>query len=114
MLMTPSPPATFPCRDRGWESRVATSWIATRCPTSLRAIDFRPLSVAALEARHGAERTARILGLDRFNNLIFPNISLNAQYHQLRVVEPVAAERTIVAAARPGKSTVALCGISRT
>ena len=34
----------------------------------------------ALEARHGAERTAEILGLDRFNNLIYPDIILNSQY----------------------------------
>jgi phenylpropionate dioxygenase-like ring-hydroxylating dioxygenase large terminal subunit len=52
----------------------------------------------ALEARHGAERATAILGMDRFNNLIFPNISLNAQYHQLRVVHAIAVDRTMVAA----------------
>ncbi len=50
----------------------------------------------ALERRHGDVRTAEILGLDRFNNLIYPDISINAQYHQLRVVRPVAVDRTIV------------------
>jgi phenylpropionate dioxygenase-like ring-hydroxylating dioxygenase large terminal subunit len=52
----------------------------------------------ALAARHGPERTAQILGLDRFNNLIFPNVNLNAQYHQLRVVHPLAVDRTLVTA----------------
>jgi phenylpropionate dioxygenase-like ring-hydroxylating dioxygenase large terminal subunit len=50
----------------------------------------------ALEQRHGAQRTAEILGLDRFNNLVYPDISINAQYHQLRVVRPLAVDRTIV------------------
>jgi phenylpropionate dioxygenase-like ring-hydroxylating dioxygenase large terminal subunit len=50
---------------------------------------------AALEARHG-ERTGEILALDRFNNLLYPNLNINAQYHQLRIVEPVAVDRTIV------------------
>ena len=53
---------------------------------------------AALAARHGADKAAQILGLDRFNNLIFPNLNLNAQYHQLRVVHPLAADSTLVTA----------------
>ncbi|HUC61742.1 MAG TPA: Rieske 2Fe-2S domain-containing protein [Alphaproteobacteria bacterium] len=51
---------------------------------------------ACLARRHGEVRAAEILGLDRFNNLIYPNISVNAQYHQLRVVHPLAADRTLV------------------
>ncbi len=51
---------------------------------------------AALGARHGASRAAEILGLDRFNNLVYPSLNINAQYHQLRVVQPVAVDRTIV------------------
>jgi phenylpropionate dioxygenase-like ring-hydroxylating dioxygenase large terminal subunit len=50
----------------------------------------------ALEARHGAARAAEVLAMDRFNNLVYPDISINAQYHQLRVVRPVAVDRTIV------------------
>jgi phenylpropionate dioxygenase-like ring-hydroxylating dioxygenase large terminal subunit len=49
----------------------------------------------ALEACHG-ERAGEILALDRFNNLVYPNLNINAQYHQLRIVEPVAVDRTIV------------------
>ena len=51
---------------------------------------------AALETRHGPERTAEILGLDRFNNLIYPDIILNAQYQVMRVVHPVDVNRTII------------------
>jgi phenylpropionate dioxygenase-like ring-hydroxylating dioxygenase large terminal subunit len=51
---------------------------------------------AALTARHGAQRAAEILALDRFNNLVYPNLNINAQYHQLRIVQPVAVDRTIV------------------
>jgi phenylpropionate dioxygenase-like ring-hydroxylating dioxygenase large terminal subunit len=50
----------------------------------------------ALEQRHGAERATQILAMDRFNNLVYPDISINAQYHQLRVVRPVAVDRSIV------------------
>jgi phenylpropionate dioxygenase-like ring-hydroxylating dioxygenase large terminal subunit len=51
---------------------------------------------AALEAARGKAAAAAILGMDRFNNLIWPNVSLNAQFHQLRVVHPVAVDRTEV------------------
>ena len=51
----------------------------------------------ALEARHGAARTAEILGLDRFNNLIYPDIILNSQYQVMRLVHPVTVNRTVIA-----------------
>lgn len=51
---------------------------------------------ADLARAHGAEKAARILAMDRFNNLIWPNISINAQYQQIRIVEPVAVDRTVV------------------
>ena len=50
----------------------------------------------AMVASHGEQRTAEILGMDRFQNLIYPSIALNAQYHQLRVVYPLAADRTLI------------------
>ncbi len=53
---------------------------------------------ARLVARHGEEKTARVLGEDRFNNLLYPNVSLNAQYQQIRVVTPLAVDRTRVTA----------------
>tara|TARA_A100000171_G_C2138255_1_gene152245 strand:- start:2181 stop:3494 length:1314 start_codon:yes stop_codon:yes gene_type:complete len=51
---------------------------------------------AAMIQAYGEERTRAILDLDRFNNLIYPNININAQYHQLRVVHPVAPDLTLV------------------
>lgn len=51
-----------------------------------------------LVARHGEEKTARVLGEDRFNNLLYPNASLNAQYQQIRIVTPLAVDRTRVTA----------------
>jgi len=53
---------------------------------------------ARLVARHGEEKTARVLGEDRFNNLLYPNVSLNAQYQQIRIVQPLAVDRTRVLA----------------
>ncbi len=53
---------------------------------------------AALAARHGEARTAEILAVDRFNNLVWPNLSVNARFATLRIVHPVAVDRTIVQA----------------
>ncbi|HZQ73082.1 MAG TPA: SRPBCC family protein [Burkholderiales bacterium] len=50
----------------------------------------------ALVARHGEEKTQRVLAVDRFNNLVWPNLSLNARFAALRVVRPLAADRTVV------------------
>ena len=56
------------------------------------AAEYRDCMVTA----YGEEKADAILGLDRFNNLIWPNISINAQFHQLRVVQPIAPDRTLV------------------
>lgn len=53
---------------------------------------------AALVGRHGETKTAEVLGLDRFNNLLWPNVSVNSRFGVLRVVQPVAVDRTIVIA----------------
>ena len=53
---------------------------------------------AQLVARHGEAKTAEVLGQDRFNNLLYPNVSLNAQYQQIRIVQPLAVDRTRVLA----------------
>jgi phenylpropionate dioxygenase-like ring-hydroxylating dioxygenase large terminal subunit len=50
----------------------------------------------ALVARHGEEKTAAILAVDRFNNLIWPNVSVNSRFAAMRVVQPLAADRTVV------------------
>ena len=48
--------------------------------------------------RTASDATDAILGMDRFNNLIWPNLNINAQYQQIRIVQPVAPDRTIVQA----------------
>ena len=50
----------------------------------------------ALEASYGKEKTSRILGMDRFNNLVWPNLNVNAQFHQIRVVHPISVNETII------------------
>ena len=51
---------------------------------------------AALTERLGPERAARVLAMNRFNNIIYPNLVINAQYQQMRVTVPVSVDRTIV------------------
>jgi phenylpropionate dioxygenase-like ring-hydroxylating dioxygenase large terminal subunit len=61
--------------------------------------DSDPVAVrykAALGQRLGPERMAQVLGMRRFNNIIYPNLVLNAQYQQMRVTIPLAVDRTLV------------------
>ncbi len=50
----------------------------------------------ALARRHGGAHADEIMSVDRFNNLIFPTLNLNAQYQQMRVVVPVSVDRAII------------------
>jgi phenylpropionate dioxygenase-like ring-hydroxylating dioxygenase large terminal subunit len=50
----------------------------------------------ALVERHGAEKAAAVLAVDRFNNLVWPNVSLNARFGAMRIVRPLAADHTVV------------------
>jgi phenylpropionate dioxygenase-like ring-hydroxylating dioxygenase large terminal subunit len=50
----------------------------------------------ALIERHGAEKAAAVLAVDRFNNLVWPNISVNSRFGAMRVVRPLAVDHTIV------------------
>ena len=50
----------------------------------------------ALVARHGAEKANAVLAVDRFNNLVWPNVSINARFGAMRVVRPLAADHTVV------------------
>lgn len=52
----------------------------------------------ALVERHGAEKAAAVLAVDRFNNLVWPTVSINARFGAMRVVRPLAADRTLVEA----------------
>lgn len=51
---------------------------------------------AALDARLGPERAERVLAMNRFNNIIYPNLLINAQYQQMRVTVPISVDRTLV------------------
>jgi len=61
--------------------------------------DSDPVAVrykAALAEKLGPERAALVLGMNRFNNIIYPNLVINAQYQQMRVTIPLAVDRTIL------------------
>ena len=49
-----------------------------------------------LVERHGEEKTAAVLAVDRFNNLVWPNVSVNSRFAAMRVVHALAADRTQV------------------
>jgi phenylpropionate dioxygenase-like ring-hydroxylating dioxygenase large terminal subunit len=51
---------------------------------------------AALVEKLGEERAASVLAVNRFNNIIYPNLIINSQYQQMRVTLPIAVNRTIV------------------
>ena len=50
----------------------------------------------ALVQRHGEEKTGAVFSVDRFNNLVWPTLSVNARFGAMRVVKPLAADRTVV------------------
>ena len=52
--------------------------------------------IAALEAKQGKERAKQILDVRRWNSNVYPNLSFMSQFQQLRVVHPVALNRTVV------------------
>jgi phenylpropionate dioxygenase-like ring-hydroxylating dioxygenase large terminal subunit len=51
---------------------------------------------AALVARHGSEKAQAVLAVDRFNNLLWPNLSVNARFQTVRMVQPLAVDKTLV------------------
>lgn len=50
----------------------------------------------ALSEAHGEDRAREILSIDRFNNLIWPNVSINSRFQAMRVVQPLAPDLTQV------------------
>jgi benzoate/toluate 1,2-dioxygenase alpha subunit len=50
--------------------------------------------VNRLEAQHGKERTQQILNYDRFNSVVYPNLTFQAFGQHIRVIRPVAVDRT--------------------
>jgi phenylpropionate dioxygenase-like ring-hydroxylating dioxygenase large terminal subunit len=51
---------------------------------------------AALIAKLGNERATAVLGMNRFNNIIYPNLIINAQYQQMRLTLPLSVDQTLV------------------
>ena len=51
---------------------------------------------AMLVERHGEERTREILTYDRFNSMIYPNLTFQAMGQHFRVVMPIDVDRTEV------------------
>ncbi|MEC9345430.1 MAG: Rieske 2Fe-2S domain-containing protein [Pseudomonadota bacterium] len=51
---------------------------------------------AMLIAKHGEERTTEILTYDRFNSMIYPNLTFQAMGQHFRVVMPLDVDRTEV------------------
>lgn len=51
---------------------------------------------AALVERIGQEKADSVLGMNRFNNIVYPNLIINAQYQQMRVTLPISVDRTLV------------------
>ncbi len=49
-----------------------------------------------LVARHGEARTKEILGVTRWNTIVYPSTSFMSQFRQLRIVHPLAVDRTVV------------------
>jgi len=49
-----------------------------------------------LEQRVGADEAQRILGVTRWNTIVYPNVSFMSQFRQLRIVHPLAVNRTVV------------------
>ncbi len=48
----------------------------------------------ALARRHGAVRAEEILAFDRHNTIVYPNLFVNPQLQQVRILQPVAVDRT--------------------
>ncbi len=52
--------------------------------------------IATLEAAHGAARAREILQVQRHNSIIYPSCSPHTSFQQLRVIRPIAVDRTLV------------------
>ncbi len=51
---------------------------------------------AALERRLGRDGAARVLAELRWNSIVYPSSSFMSQFRQLRIVHPIAVDRTVV------------------
>ncbi len=58
--------------------------------------NYPPSYVAALAASHGRWRAEEILSVNRHNTIIYPSVTTQAAYQQLRVIRPLAVDRTLI------------------
>jgi len=82
-----------------WGARSAGHSFAGHQPVAEEAPNEDPAYrayVALLEERHGPERAAEILKPKRHNTAFFPNMTLQALNQHVRVIIPVAVDRTEV------------------
>ena len=49
-----------------------------------------------LEARAGKAEAERILGVTLWNTIVYPNCSFMSQFRQLRIIQPLAVDRSVV------------------
>jgi phenylpropionate dioxygenase-like ring-hydroxylating dioxygenase large terminal subunit len=54
--------------------------------------------IDAMEKRKGREETKRIMEVRRWNSNVYPNLSFMSQFQQLRIIHPLAVDRTMVCA----------------
>jgi hypothetical protein len=52
--------------------------------------------IAVLEDKKGKSEAKRILNVRRWNSNLYPNLSFMSQFQQLRVIHPVAVDKTVV------------------
>jgi phenylpropionate dioxygenase-like ring-hydroxylating dioxygenase large terminal subunit len=83
-----------------WVAGYGHSWMAdyhddSRLVAALEHPAFAEYRVA-LERRLGREGAARVLGELRWNSIVYPNCSFMSQFRQLRIVHPIAVDRTVV------------------
>ncbi len=52
--------------------------------------------VESLERAYGTERMREVLSVNRHNAIIYPSCSTQSAYQQLRVIRPIAVDRTMV------------------
>jgi phenylpropionate dioxygenase-like ring-hydroxylating dioxygenase large terminal subunit len=52
--------------------------------------------IAAMENKKGKEETKRIVDIRRWNSIVYPNLSFMSGFQQLRVIHPLAVDRTLV------------------
>lgn len=83
-----------------WVAAYGHSWMADYHDDSrlVAALDHPAFAEyrAALERRLGRDGAARVLGELRWNSIVYPNCSFMSQFRQLRIVHPIAVDRTVV------------------